>query len=136
MEICSFQVIYLLCLMGGGAGRDVDGEGESREIGNSGVISGGGDGRGLHGLSELVPHHIRVRDGLEISQRSSASGADCCYFGCSWEASSILSRSWGAAIHFPALPVPREPPWPCWGLGRQDTARTRFRSASTRLCSV
>lgn len=61
MEICSLQVIYLLCLMGGGAGRDVHGEGEPREIGNSGVISGGGDGRGLLGLSELVPHHVRVR---------------------------------------------------------------------------
>lgn len=76
---------------------------------------------GLRGLSE----HVHGRDRLEISQRSSTSGADCSYFGCSPEASSTLSWSWGAAIHSPALPVPQESPWPCWGwLGRQDTART------------
>lgn len=66
--------------MGGGAGRDVDREGEPREIGNSGVISGGGDGRGLHGLSE----HSRVRDRLETSQRSSALGQIVAILAAAW----------------------------------------------------
>jgi len=70
MKICSFQVIYLLCLTSGGAGRDVGEEGEVREIGSSGVISGGGDGRGLRGLSELLPHHVHVRDGQEMPEWS------------------------------------------------------------------
>lgn len=128
MEICSFQVIYLLCLKGGGAGRDVDEEGEAREIGRSRVISGGGDGRGLRGLSE----HVRARDRLEISRRSSTSGADCCYFGCSLEASSVLSLSWGAAIHFPALPVPHLGPAGAWG-GRTVPGHASA-LCSTRVC--
>lgn len=54
---------------------------------------------------------LGARDRLEISHRSSTSGADCCYFGCSPEASCILMQSWGAVIHFPALPVPHLGGW-------------------------
>lgn len=70
MEIYSSQVIYLLCLTSGGAARGADGEGEVREIGSSRVILGRGDGRGLWGQSELVPHHIHVRDGPEMLEQS------------------------------------------------------------------
>lgn len=97
--------------------------GRIQQIGNSGVISGGGDGQGLRGL----PEHVRVRDRLEISQRSSTPGADCSYFGCSPEASRVLSWSWGAAIHFQPCLCPQSHLGPAGGwLGRQDTARTGF----------
>lgn len=68
MKTCSFQVIYLLCLMSGGAGRDADGKGEVRAIGSSGFISGGGEGQELRGLSEPLPHHGRVPDEPEMPE--------------------------------------------------------------------
>lgn len=107
MKICSFQVIYLLCLMSKGAGRDADGKGEVREIGSSGFISGRGEGQELQGLSELLPHHVHIRDEPEMPE---LFGADHCCFGCSLAAFIILGWSWGAAVRFPSLLLPQEPP--------------------------
>lgn len=77
MEFCSFQVIYLLCLTSGGAGRDVDGEGAVREIGRGRVTQAEGTGEGCGAsLSRFpIPSMSEMGRRCPNNQRSSTSGA-------------------------------------------------------------
>lgn len=132
MEMCSFQVIYLLCLMSTGAGRDVNGEGEVREIGSSGVISGGGDGRGLRGpLSTASPSRPcqRWAGDAQTSRGAALLGQIIAIVAVAWRPSAFWAGPGEQPfVSHPCLcPESHLSPGGC-GVGRQGAAETHFHS--------
>lgn len=111
MKICSFQVIYLLCLTGGGAGRVWTGGGSGNDWEQweqRGQLGRRRGARAAGPLSATSPTTSPSEMGHRCmgSQGSSALWANCCYLGHSSELSFCIS-----------------PLLPCWwlelGLGGQ-----------------